>query len=149
MFDDSLRSLELMIDAVFSDQDSTEDDSDQLLQFLLDGPFRRLRDDNHIDPHSLLVWDRQRDPVMEAVPFLELLGRYPCGGPGSQWAPSDYTAILQTKRDLVRMSLASHAISDDDPEVTPACGTVVLIISSDPSRGHRWVRVTASIEAGQ
>ena len=44
--------------------------------------------------------------------------------------------------------MASHAISDDDPEITPACGTVVLIISPHPSRPHRWVRITASIEAG-
>ena len=149
MFEDSLRRLQLLIDEVFNEEGGGADDDDLRLQVLLDGPFRRLRDDNHVDPDSILVWDRQRDPVMQAVPFLELLGRYPCGGAGSQWAPSDFTAILQEKRDLVRMSLASHAISDDDPEITPACGTVVLIISSDPGRGHRWVRVTASIEAGQ
>lgn len=124
-------------------------DSDLVLQLLLDGPFKRVRDDNHVDPHSLLVWDRSRDPVLEAVEFLELLGRYPCGGRGSQWAPSDFTEILQAKRDLYRMSMASHDISDDDPEITPACGTVVLIISQRPNRGHRWVRVTALIEPGQ
>lgn len=141
MFGDSLRRVPL--------KREEEQDRDGLLQFLLDGPYQRLRDDNHVDADSILVWDRSRDPVMEAVPFLELLGRYPCGGPGSQWAPSDFTAILQEKRDLLRMSLASHTISDDDPEITPACGTVVLIVSTDPRRGHRWVRVTASIEAGQ
>jgi hypothetical protein len=138
------------MDALFfssSAEESCRDDDALVLQFLLDGPFKRVRDDNHVDPHSILVWDR--DPVLEAVEFLELLGRYPCGGPGSQWAPSDFTEILQAKRDLYRMSLASHAISDDDPEITPACGTVVLIISQLPDRGHRWVRVTALIEPGQ
>lgn len=124
-------------------------ESEMVLQLLLDGPFKRVRDDNHVDPHSILVWDRSRDPVLEAVEFLELLGRYPCGGTGSQWAPSDFTEILQAKRDLYRMSMASHDISDDDPEITPACGTVVLIISQRPDRGHRWVRVTALIEPGQ
>ena len=121
-------------------------ESEMVLQFLLDGPFKRVRDDNHVDPHSILVWDRSRDPVLEAVEFLELLGRR---GSGSQWAPSDFTEILQAKRDLHRMSLASHAISDDDPEITPACGTVVLIISQRPDRGHRCVQVKALIEPGQ
>jgi hypothetical protein len=123
--------------------------SERMLQILLDGPFKRVRDDNHIDPHSILVWDRSRDPVIEAVEFLDLLGRYPCGGTGSQWGPSDFTEILQAKRDLYRMSMASHAISDDDPEITPACGTVVLISSKRPTRPHRWVRITALIEPGQ
>jgi hypothetical protein len=124
-------------------------DRELMLQFLLDGPFRRLRDDNHVDPHSILVWDRSRDPVIEAVEILELVGRYPCGCAGNQWAPSDFTEILQAKRDLYRMSMASHAISDDDPKITPACGTVVLIISQRPDRGHRWVQVKALIEPGQ
>ena len=61
------------------------------------------------------------------VEFLDLLARYPCSGPGSQWAPSDFVEILKEKR--------SHAISNDDPEITPACGTVVLLISSNPLRG--------------
>jgi len=70
-------------------------ESEMVLQLMLDGPFKRVRDDNHVNPHSILVWDRSRDPVIEAVDFLELLGRYPCGGTGSQWAPSDFTEILQ------------------------------------------------------
>ena len=86
--------------------------------------------------------------MIEGVHFLELIGRYPCGGLGSQWAHSDFITILREKRELYRMSMASHAISDDDPEITPACGTVVLIISQSPEQGHRWVRITASIEAG-
>ena len=53
--------------------------SDPILAALLDGPFRRLRDDNHIDEHRILVWDEQQQPVIEALPILELLGRYPCG----------------------------------------------------------------------
>lgn len=28
--------------------------SDELLQALLDGSFKRLRDDNHVDPHAIL-----------------------------------------------------------------------------------------------
>ena len=57
-----------------------EQDADlELLAALLDGPFRRLRDTNHLDPHSILVWDRHRQPAIQAVTFLELISRYPCG----------------------------------------------------------------------
>lgn len=48
---------------------------DPILAALLDGPFRRLRDDNHIDPHRILVWDEQQQPVIQALTILELLGR--------------------------------------------------------------------------
>jgi hypothetical protein len=127
----------------------SHEESDLLLQFLLDGPFKHLRDDNHIDPHRILVWDRTGDPVIEAVEFLELLGRYPCGEAGSQWSPLDFVKILREKRNQYRKSLASHEISDDDPEITPACGTVVLIISEEPDRPHRWVGISALIDPGQ
>jgi hypothetical protein len=30
---------------------------------LLDGPFRRLRDDNHVDSHRILIWDQQQQPI--------------------------------------------------------------------------------------
>jgi hypothetical protein len=123
--------------------------SDELLQALLDGPFKRLRDDNHVDPYSILVCDPAQTPVIQAVEFLDLPALYPCGGPGSQWAPSDFVEILKEKRHQFRKSMASHAISDDDPEITPACGTVVLLISSNPYQGHRWVSVGALIEPGQ
>jgi hypothetical protein len=50
---------------------------DPILAALLDGPFRRLRDTNHVDPHRILVWDQTRQPVIQAMTILELLGRYP------------------------------------------------------------------------
>lgn len=128
---------------------SSNEESDLLLQFLLDGPFKQVRDDNHVDPHRILVWDRSRDPVIEAVEFLEILGRYPCGQAGSQWAPSDFVKILREKRNQYRKSMASHEISDVDPDITPACGTVVLIISETQDRPHRWVGISALIEPGQ
>ncbi len=123
--------------------------SDELLLALLDGPFKRARDENHVDPHAILVWDPSRIPVIQSVDILDLLGRYPCGGPGSQWGASDLLEILIDKRNQYRKSIASHDISDDDPLFTPACGTVVLIVSDDPSRGHRWVSINALIEPGQ
>jgi hypothetical protein len=128
---------------------SSQAESDLLLQFLLDVPFKQVRDDNHVDPYGILVWDRRRDPVIEAVEFLELLGRYPCGEAGSQWSPSDFVKILREKRNQYRKSMASHEISGNDPEVTPACGTVVLIINEQPGLPHRWVSISALIEPGQ
>ena len=125
------------------------DSSDELLLALLDGPFKRVRDDNHVDPHAILVWESARSPVIEAVEILELLGRYPCGGDGSQWSPQDLVAILSEKRNQYRKSMASHSISDDDPLITPACGTVVLVISPEQGRPHRWVGISALINPGQ
>ena len=125
------------------------DSSDELLLALIDGPFKRVRDDNHVDPHAILVWDSTRSPVIEAVEILELLGRYPCGGDGCQWSPQDLVAILSEKRNQYRKSMASHAISDDDPLITPACGTVVLVISPERGRPHRWVGISALIDPGQ
>ena len=64
---------------------------DSLLAALFDGPFRRLRDDNHVDPHRILVWDRLREPVIQALLFLELLGCYPCGdAEEAQWCCPGY-----------------------------------------------------------
>lgn len=37
---------------------------DPILAALLDGPFRRLRDHNHIDPLRIQVWDLQEKPVI-------------------------------------------------------------------------------------
>ena len=124
-------------------------DSDELLLALLDGPFKRVRDDNHVDPHAILVWDSARSPVIEAVEILELLGRYPCGGEGCQWSPEDLVAILSEKRNQYRKSIASHAISDDDPSIGPACGTVLLVVSPTPGKPHRWVGISALIDTSQ
>lgn len=123
--------------------------SNELLLSLLDGPFKVLRDDNHIDPTSLLVWDTLSQPVIQAIEFPELLRLYPCGRSGAQWMPDDYVAILQEKWDQYRKSVASHEISDDAPTLTPMCGTVVLIVNPNPLLPHRWVSVNALIEPGQ
>ena len=124
-------------------------DSDELLLALLDGPFKRVRDDNHVDPHAILVLDSVRSPVIESVEILELLGRYPCSGEGCQWSPEDLVAILSEKRNQYRKSIASHSISDDDPSISPACGTVLLVANPKPGRPHRWVGISALIDPSQ
>lgn len=124
-----------------------EQDADlELLAALLDGPFRRLRDDNHIDPHRILVWDRQRQPAIQAVPYLELLSRYPCGeAAGTQWSGQDLVEILNEKHQLLRRSLVAQQIAEERGEAQPACGTVVLIINPDPTVPHSWSVARACI----
>jgi hypothetical protein len=129
--------------------DGRNEDLD-LLAALLDGPFRRLRDDNHIDPHRILVWDRQRQPAIQAVPFLELLSRYPCGEEvGTQWSGQDLVEILQEKHELLRRSLVAQEIAAEREEAQPACGTVVLTINPDPDLPHSWAVVQACITPRQ
>ena len=119
---------------------------DPILAAMLDGPFRRLRDDNHIDPHRILVWDEQQQPVIQALSILELLGRYPCGdAEEAQWCGDDLLAILQRKRDLLRTSLVAHDIADELDEAEPTCGTVVLIINPDRQEPLRWTAVLSRV----
>ncbi|MFO7627914.1 MAG: hypothetical protein R6W06_00055 [Prochlorococcaceae cyanobacterium] len=123
-----------------------EDGSDNLLSALLDGPFRTLRDRNHVDLNRILVWDQDRQPVIQAVLFLELLGRYPCGDDAeAQWSAEDLLEILQKKRELLRMSEVAHEISEERPRAQPPCGTVVLIINRNRSEPHSWVVSRARI----
>jgi hypothetical protein len=124
-----------------------ENNSEELLLALLNGPFKRIRDDNHVDPYSILVYDEAQQPLIQAVEFLDLLGRYPCQEINTQWNPRDFVRILQEKRNQYRKSMASHDISDEDGSTTPACGTVVLLINQNPKLPHRWFSVTALIEA--
>lgn len=126
----------------------TADDNleNELLLALLDGPFKVVRDDNHIDPHSILVYDIRRHPVIQSVDIIELPYRYPCGGVSAQWAPVDLVKILTEKYCQFRKSIVSHEISDQFKGMTPSCGTVVLVISQDPEVPHRWVGISALIE---
>jgi hypothetical protein len=119
---------------------------DLLLAALLDGPFRRLRDDNHVDPHRILVWDQKQQPVIQALTILELLGRYPCGEHEvAQWCGDDLLEILQRKRDLLRMSLVAHDIAGELEDAEPTCGTVVLIINPNSEQAHSWTAVISRV----
>jgi len=119
---------------------------DPILAALLDGPFRRLRDDNHVDPHRIEVWDQEQHPVIQALTILELLGRYPCGDDAdAQWCGDDLLEILQRKRDLLRRSLVAHDIADEQDDAEPTCGTVVLIINPNPEEPHHWVAVLSRV----
>jgi hypothetical protein len=122
-------------------------DGDELLLALLDGPFKRVRDDNHVDPCSILVYDDSRQPIVQAVAILEVLSLYPCKDSGTQWSPRDFVKILQEKRNQYRKSMTAHEISDEDSNATPVCGSVVLIINQNTKQPHRWVAISALVDA--
>jgi hypothetical protein len=112
---------------------------EQLLGALLDGPFRRLRDDNHVDPHRILIWDQQQQPVIQGLTILELLGRFSCVvDDGAQRSADDPLEILQRKRDLLRRSLVAYDNADKQDAAEPTCGTVVLIINPNPEELRHW-----------
>ncbi|MEB3361210.1 MAG: hypothetical protein VKI42_03685 [Synechococcaceae cyanobacterium] len=84
--------------------------------------------------------------MIQAVPFLELIGRSPCGDDTEcQWSAEDLLEILQKKRELLRMSQVAHEISEEHPKAQPTCGTVVLIINRNRSEPHSWVVSRARI----
>lgn len=115
---------------------------------LLDGPFSDLLSDNAVDPTSILVWDQQRQPQIQAVPILELLGAYPfSAGQQSLWSEQALAAMLKVKRDLLQRSLVAHEMVDEGKDTTLTSGTVVLIINANQERQHRWVGVHRELES--
>lgn len=101
----------------------------------LDGPYRELRERNHVEPNSVLVYDVATDSI-EAVSLMELPLRYPAG-PGNRWSLQDLGWVVQEKAVLYRQSMIAHEISDEDPESSPPCGTVVLAITEHFRPYHR------------
>ena len=56
---------------------------------LLDGPYQELRDDNHVTPNEVLVFDEAVGTV-EALDLMDLPLRYPVGT-GGRWPAPDLT----------------------------------------------------------
>lgn len=121
-------------------------DTNRLLD-LLDGPYRELRDNAHVQPDVVLVYDEGTDTV-EAVELVQLPLRYPCTGPGARWSPSDLGNLVASKAKLYRQSCIAHEISDDDPESEPVCGVPVLQVPIRPGPFH-WAEVNSRIIPGQ
>lgn len=107
------------------------DDFKDRLLFALDGKYRELRQDNHVTPNEVLVFDAATGTV-DAVDLMDLPLRYPCG-PGERWSLEDLGWVVKDKATLYRKSVLAHEISDEDSEAEPTCGTVVLVITT----GHR------------
>ena len=118
--------------------------TEEKLLELLNGLYKELRDDNHVDPHRVLVFE-EAEGTVEAVELFELPLRYPVG-PGGRWSAHDLGELLKDKALLYRQSLVTHEISDEDPTAEPACGTVVLAIPETASEPYRRVCTRARIE---
>lgn len=123
-----------------------EQQEDEELAALLDGPFKRLRDRNHLEADRVLVWDRTQSPQLASVPFHELTFRYPCGGSGDGWSLEALGKVVRAKGTLYRQSLAAHEVSEEDASASPVCGTVVFIARTTEEGQHRWVIEKAAIE---
>jgi hypothetical protein len=123
-----------------------EEEENAQLMALLSGPFAAVRDQNHVEPAEFLVWDRQREPVIESMPLHELTLRYPCGGPEDGWCLEDLGKMTMKKGTLYRQSVVAHELSDEDPTARPTCGSVVLIARQRPEETHRWLFEKSPIE---
>jgi hypothetical protein len=125
------------------------DHNEQLTEGLLralDGPYRELRQDNHVDPEAILVYDAATETV-EAITLNELPLRYPAG-PGNRWSYEDLGAVVAEKAALYRQSVIATEISDEDPEAEPTVGTVVLAITEN-HRPYQRLIVKSRILPGQ
>ena len=143
--DSSLKEDNAVIAQLVAEHKQEEEEDAELLA-LLNGPFAEVRDRNHMETDRILVWDRQRKPVVESVAWHELTLRYPCGGPEDGWYLEDLGKMTMKKGTLYRQSAVAHELSDEDPTATPTCGSVVLIIRSDPEGVHRWLVEKSAIE---
>jgi len=117
-------------------------DLEDRLLFALDGKYRELRQDNHVTPNEILVFDAASGTV-EAVDLMDLPLRYPCG-PGERWSLQDLGAVVKEKATLYRRSVVAHEINEEDPDAEPTCGTVVLLITTD-FRPYRRLTVLSRI----
>lgn len=121
-------------------------DTDQQLLDLLNGPYSELRDDTHITPNEILVYDVAAGTI-EAVDLMELPLRYPCGA-GNRWSYEDLGHVVADKALLYRQSVIAHEISNEDDEAAPPCGTVVLVITTD-HRPYQRIQTRARINPEQ
>jgi len=107
----------------------------------LDGPYRELRDNTHIDPHAVLVFDEATETV-EAVELSELPLRYPVAGRGARWSYGCLGELVASKALLYRQSKVAHELHDEDPTSQAPCGTPVLAVPERPGP-YSWFEVKA------
>ena len=117
------------------------------LQLALNGKYRELRQDNHVTPNEILVFDAATG-IVESVDLMDLPLRFPLKGKGCRWSYEVLGKVLEAKALLYRQSMVAHEISDEDPEAEPPCGTVVLVQHED-RHCLSWFPVTARIDPYQ
>jgi hypothetical protein len=118
---------------------------DELLA-LNDGPFKKLRDDNFIDPEKILVYDTTRAPIIQALGFNKLAERYQCGGRLSQWSPEDLEDMKKVKRQCLGETIGSYSLQENGSKRTDlVCSTLCFMPSPNPLVPHTWVVVSANL----
>ena len=123
---------------------STDNDTRTLSEKVLaalDGPYRELRDDTHITPHAVLVFDEATETV-EAVELSELPLLYPVAGRGARWSYDCLGELVASKALLYRQSKVAHELHDENPTSQAPCGTPVLAVPERPGP-YSWFEVKA------
>ena len=105
---------------------------------------RCLRDANHLDPHAVLVYDRDTD-TLERCELWQMPLRFPCGGAGAQWVESDLWRMVKQKAVAYRQSVVAHEVLEENPDASPSCATVVLVITNRVEEPFSWVVVKAPV----
>jgi hypothetical protein len=143
--DNDDRSVENLIDQLLSEdyflpeetEGGDEDDPtyNQLLQekvlASLDGEYRELRDDTHINPHAVLVFTEGADgepDTVEAVDLCELPLKHPIKGRHARWCAENLGELVASKALLYRQSKLAHELHDEDSTSEAPCGVPVLAI---------------------
>lgn len=109
--------------------------------------YSELRDDNFVTPDAILVYEEETDTIVE-MDLMDVPLNYPCRGEGARWSTLDLGEVVADKALLFRQSCIATEISDEDPEATPTCGTVVLCVPKG-NGPYRRVGIKASINADQ
>jgi len=113
------------------------------LQELLDGPFRELRQDNHIDPDRILVYYQENESI-KALTFDEIALEHPYGAFPCRWSKGNFSKLRMMKRILYEMSIKAHHQTDEDSNAMPTVGTMVLVIPLGPIP-YRTHKITSLI----
>ncbi len=131
-----------MTESTGEEEDREEALREKLLQ-ALDTTYKTVRDDNHVTPEEILVYN-ETDDTVEPVPIWELTTRYPIECFGARWSHEDLGEIIAAKARLYQISRIAHEINEEDPSTQPVCGTVVLAIPTAKTT-YRWYEVKAVI----
>lgn len=109
--------------------------------------YSELRDDNFVTPDAILIYEEETDTIVE-MDLMDVPLNYPCRGEGARWSTLDLGEVVADKALLFRQSCIATEISDEDPEATPTCGTIVLCVPKG-NGPYRRVGIKASINAVQ
>ena len=139
--DDKL--YERMVDLIM---ESNEDWKEKMMR-ALNERYDELRDDNFVTPNAILVYEEASDTIVE-MDLMDVPLNYPCRGEGARWSTLDLGEVVADKALLFRQSCIATEISDEDPEATPTCGTMVLCVPEGKGL-YRRVGIKASINAVQ